>query len=292
MWRPTQPCECTAPLHHFQFICHVSRHSRIYCMPYSRPIALNGWVLHLCPLAAPDPQPTGALPTTTTTPPTIAAVPSPSPVPAPVTPPITGVTGFSGPQQPPKSTTGWQVVYVNPLSGSATQQQIQAMQGAPQDSASTSGNTGIVVPPINPADPFGIQTFKANFDAYLRGRFGAACTDPTCANIKMKFWKATLGLIYLKARLDGKLAPGEIADKLASLIPGVRQQYICMQMEVLALQTSCSNSTCFCPYLMFSPTLCFKKWPTTPRNGPPRRTRSPKTWPSGTTSCSSIWLAT
>jgi hypothetical protein len=73
---------------------------------------------------------------------------------------------------------------------------------------------------LNMADPFGLRNFQTNFNSYLQGRFGAACTDPSCANIKAKFWKATLGLAYMKARFHGKLDSAELINKLADFIPG------------------------------------------------------------------------
>ena len=62
--------------------------------------------------------------------------------------------------------------------------------------------------------------FQNNFNSYLRGRFGNYCTDPTCANVKAKFWRAALGFAYLRGRLSGKIDPSDLVDKLADLIPG------------------------------------------------------------------------
>jgi hypothetical protein len=73
---------------------------------------------------------------------------------------------------------------------------------------------------VDMADPFGLRKFQTNFNAYLQGRFGPACTDPSCTNIKMKFWKATLGLAYMRARFHGKVDSAELINKLADLIPG------------------------------------------------------------------------
>lgn len=197
------------------------------CLPFccrSRPIALNGWMLRLCPRAtSPTPVPTPPQQETTS-----------KPIPAP-----SGVIGFEGPsaqqQQPSSNLFGWKVLVNkddnNKNDATSAIPGGQGMNGTPQGSSSgtindmmppfTNSGGASGVPPINVADPFGILAFQTGFDSYLKGKFGALCTDDACSNIKAKFWKAALGIVYLKAAHDGKLGHGEIADKLAQLIPGV-----------------------------------------------------------------------
>ena len=179
-----------------------------------------------------------------TPPPTTTTTTPPAPTGSSVTQPVTGFEGPS-PERPPvpapapKSAPipasrplfgGWQMV-MNPADGS----QVQAFDGQQPTGGGTDSTVPPVIPPVtipatnggmfggfnvNMADPFGLQTFHNNFNAYLQGRFGAACTEPNCSNIKAKFWKATLGLAYLKARLNGKLDTAELINKLADFIPG------------------------------------------------------------------------
>ena len=112
----------------------------------------------------------------------------------------------------------------------AAADQVQAFDGTGEVPLGT--GTGTTIPPLtvpqgntynggfNIADPFGIKAFQTSFNAYLLGRFGTACTDPSCANIKAKFWKAALGVAYMKARFSGKLDSSELINKLNELIPG------------------------------------------------------------------------
>jgi hypothetical protein len=171
----------------------------------------------------PQPAPTGS---STTQP--VTGFEGPSPAPAPKAAPIPASRPLFG---------GWQMV-MNPSDGS----QVQAFDGQTTMGGAVNNPTGPITPPptippvtlpsmgganlfgnlgnFNMADPFGLQSFQQNFNAYLQGRFGAACTDPSCMNIKAKFWKATLGLAYMRARFHGKLDSAELINKLADFIPG------------------------------------------------------------------------
>lgn len=185
-------------------------------------------MLRLCPAtfdSTPNPS-TPSTPAPSTNPPQQGtSTPTPTPTPPPV-------NGFQGPpatqQQPARGgglLGGWQLVFnndgtLNQDTQESGSQGVQAMDG-PIVPPINPGGAGMMMPPINPTDPFGVQNFQTSFDAYLKGRFGPACTDNACSNIKAKFWKAALGMVYLKAKHDGKLPAGAIADKIAALIPGV-----------------------------------------------------------------------
>jgi len=144
-----------------------------------------------------------------------SAEPAPAPKPAPTAQPLFG---------------GWTMVT------KGDESQVQAYDGQSATEGSSADTDDTTIPPVTPhgtngaglfngfnvnmADPLGLQNFRNNFDSYLQGRFGAACTDPSCTNIKAKFWKATLGLAYMRARLNGKIDSAELINKLADFIPG------------------------------------------------------------------------
>jgi len=199
----------------------------------SRPIALNSWKLHLCPLSQ---QGSNHLPPVTAP----STSPSqPAPTASSVTQPPVG--GFDGPSPPPVAAPksaptarplfgGWKMV----TNGDGSE--VQAFDGQTITGGSPTGTNAPTIPPVTPpgtngggffnglkvnmADPLGLQNFQNNFNSYLQGRFGAACTDPSCTNIKAKFWKATLGLAYMRARFHGKIDSAELINKLADFIPG------------------------------------------------------------------------
>lgn len=190
-----------------------------------RPIALNGWMLELCPLPQQNEQ---------TVPLNNPAVSADTAVAAADTPPSSpqmAVTTFQGPMQnygpqqvmaQPQPTGipnmfGWRFVMkpgevpvVEPGSG--------GQQAVP----------GSVVPPTGPLYGANIQknslmsgigNFQSAFNSFMQGRYGTGCTDPKCTNIKLRFWKAALGLAYLKARMSGKVNATEVLDQLAHKFP-------------------------------------------------------------------------
>lgn len=169
----------------------------------------------LPPLTVPSTLPSQPAPTGSSVTQPVSGFDGPSPEPVPAPKPATARPLFGG----------WTMV-TNGDDGS----QVQAFD----DQSTTVGSP--TIPPValpgtnggglfnglnlNMADPFGLQTFQNNFNSYLQGRFGAACTDPSCLNIKAKFWKATLGLAYMRARFHGKIDSAELINKLANFIPG------------------------------------------------------------------------
>lgn len=184
----------------------------------SRPIALNGWMLHLCPADFSTPP----------------VLPQAAP-----TPEIPSITNFQGPPAGPipaplPSGTpmfgGWKLVMqpggISTLQPDNSQQTVQKSgdsSHAQQQTGSTAAG-GLVspgLPPIFPSAGAGLGSFQTAFNSYLQGRYGTACTDPSCTNVKLHFWKAALGLAYLKAKLSGKeVNATEVLNKMASLLPG------------------------------------------------------------------------
>jgi hypothetical protein len=207
----------------------------------SRPIALNGWAIRLCP-QTPVPANSGPAPGGSVPVPPIN-VPTPAPGPAVEQP----VTGFQGPGPAPVPGPapyvtlpgGWKMVTNTGKTGSGTGStagtpSVSSFQGASQ--TGTGGQTTQILPApgtgfgtglfggggigANPADPFRIAAFQNSFNSYLQGRYGTACADPACSNVKLRFWKAALGLAYMKARFSGKADTSELLNKLRDLLPG------------------------------------------------------------------------
>lgn len=175
------------------------------------------------PVTVPSPAPQPENPITSFEGPTPSPTPTPTPTPSPAPVPSPLIRNVLG---------GWKVV-LNPAGSPpidpAAAEQVVAFEGTGETqlgSGSSSTLPPVTVPQgslftgFNSADPFGIKTFQTSFNSYLLGRFGNACTDPTCANIKAKFWKAALGMAYMKARFSGRLDSSELINKLAELIPG------------------------------------------------------------------------
>jgi subtilisin-like proprotein convertase family protein len=208
-----------------------------------RPIALNGWMLELCPLdlsqqyehtaaldhimpASPMPEDIAA---GSASPIQVAA--APVDLAAGTPPPPQTVTTFQGPMQS------------YPTQQVAAQQQpggipnmfgwkfIMKPGGVPVVEPGAAGQPGAAGPIVPPTDPLyagkpqtnalanGIGNFQSAFNSFMQGRYGTGCTDPKCTNIKVRFWKAVLGLAYLKARLSGNVNATEVLDKLAHKFP-------------------------------------------------------------------------
>lgn len=90
---------------------------------------------------------------------------------------------------------------------------------APMPEMPSFGNVWNMPPSVNP-----ISVFRDNFNGYLLSRYGDQCSDAACSNIKSKFWKAAILMMYVRSVYDGRIDAESAIQKLRQAIPGVRSR--------------------------------------------------------------------
>ncbi len=182
-----------------------------------RPIALNGWMLRLCPRTPDVAVPAPVAPVQ----PVPLASPSPSqwtqgsPAPAPAPPPVDAFSDAGTAAVPRRigSVFGWPVTMEAAPSGYVAPAFAQGATpgGMPAYATGLGGAGGLLAK---------ASSFGANFDAYLSGRFGEQCADARCSNVKAKFWRAAAAVAYARAVKSGKVEPGALVERIIALVPG------------------------------------------------------------------------